>query len=81
MYLIYKIDIFCYNHIGDSMNEEFKMCEEIIKKVRWYMERKDYAGLRLYLDEEEEKVEKSRKMSKNVEAEYIDSLVKDLDNT
>ncbi len=26
-------------------------------------------------------VEKSRKMSKNVEAEYIDSLVKDLDNT
>lgn len=45
------------------------------------MERKDYAGLRLYLDEEEEKVEKSRKMSKNVEAEYIDSLVKDLDNT
>lgn len=63
------------------MNEEFKMCEEIIKKVRWYMERKDYAGLRLYLDEEEEKVEKSRKMSKNVEAEYIDSLVKDLDNT
>lgn len=57
------------------------MCEEIIKKVRWYMERKDYAGLRLYLDEEEEKVEKSRKMSKNVEAEYIDSLVKDLDNT
>ena len=57
------------------------MCEEIIKKVRWYMERKDYKGLRLYLDEEEEKVEKSRKMSKNVEAEYIDSLVKDLDNT
>lgn len=63
------------------MNEEFKMCEEIIKKVRWYMERKDYAGLRLYLDEEEKKVEKSRIMSKNVEAEYIDSLVKDLDNT
>lgn len=63
------------------MNEEFKMCEEIIKKVRWYMERKDYAGLRLYLDEEEKEVEKSRIMSKNVEAEYIDSLVKDLDNT
>lgn len=57
------------------------MCEEIIKKVRWYMERKDYAGLRLYLDEEEKEVEKSRIMSKNVEAEYIDSLVKDLDNT
>lgn len=57
------------------------MCEEIIKEVRWYIERKDYAGLRLYLDEKEKEVEKSRKMSKNVEAEYIDSLVKDLDNT
>lgn len=63
------------------MNGEFKMCEEIIKEVRWYIERKDYAGLRLYLDEKEKEVEKSRKMSKNVEAEYIDSLVKDLDNT
>lgn len=57
------------------------MCEEIIKKVRWYIERKDYAGLRLYLDKKEKEVEKSRKMSKNVETEYIDSLVKDLDNT
>ncbi len=57
------------------------MCEEIIKEVRWYVERKDYAGLRLYLDEKEKEVEKSRKMSKNVEVEYIDSLVKDLDNT
>lgn len=57
------------------------MCEEIIKEVRWYIERKDYAGLRLYLDEKEKEVEKSRIMSKNVEAEYIDSLVKDLDNT
>ncbi len=57
------------------------MCEEIIKKVRWYMERKDYVGLRLYLDEKEKEVEKSRIMSKNYEAEYIDSLVKDLDNT
>ena len=57
------------------------MCEEIIKEVRWYIERKDYAGLKLYLDEKEKEVEKSRKMSKNVEAEYIDSLVKDLDNT
>lgn len=57
------------------------MCEEIIKKVRWYMERKDYTGLRLYLDEKEKEVEKSREISKNVEAEYIDSLIKDLDNT
>lgn len=57
------------------------MCEEIIKEVRLYIERKDYAGLRLYLDEKEKEVEKSRIMSKNVEAEYIDSLVKDLDNT
>ena len=57
------------------------MCEEIIKKVRWYIERKDYTGLKLYLDEKEKEVEKSRKMSKNVEAEYIDSLVKDLYNT
>ena len=57
------------------------MCEEIIKEVRWYIERKDYTGLKLYLDEKEKEVEKSRKMSKNVEAEYIDRLVKDLDNT
>lgn len=57
------------------------MCEEIIKKVKWYMERKDYDGLRLYLDEKEKEAEKCRIMSKNVEAEYIDNLVKDIDNT
>lgn len=59
--------------------EELKLCKEIIKKVKWYMERKDYEGLRLYLDEKEKQVELGGKMSKNVEAEYIDSLVKELD--
>lgn len=57
------------------------MCEEIIKEVRWYVERKDYTGLKLYLDKKEKEVERNRIMSKNVEAEYIDSLVKDLDNS
>lgn len=45
------------------------------------MERKDYAGLRLYIDEKEKEVENSRKISKNIETEYIDNLIKDLDNT
>jgi len=61
--------------------EELKLCKEIIKKVKWYMERKDYAGLRLYIDEKEKEVENSRKISKNIETEYIDNLIKDLDNT
>lgn len=43
------------------------------------MERKDYNGLRLYIDEREKYVENCRIMSKNKEEEYIDSLVKDLD--
>ena len=43
------------------------------------MERKDYAGLRLYIEEREKYVENCRIMSKNKEEEYIDSLVKELD--
>jgi len=54
------------------------MCKEILKKVKWYMERKDYSGLRLYIEEREKYVENCRIMSKNKE-EYIDSLVKELD--
>lgn len=61
--------------------EELELCKEIIKKVKWHMERKDYNGLRIYIDEMEKKVEKCRIMSKNVEAEYIDNLIKGLDNT
>lgn len=61
--------------------EELELCKEIIKKVKWHMERKDYNGLRIYIDEMEKKVEKCRIMSKNVVAEYIDNLIKGLDNT
>ena len=43
------------------------------------MERKDYSGLRLYIEEREKYVENCRIMSKNKEEEYIDSLVKELD--
>lgn len=59
--------------------EELKLCEEIINKVKWFMERKDYNGLRLYIEEREKYVENCRIMSKNKEEEYIDSLVKELD--
>ena len=52
------LSYFCYNSIGDYV-EELKLCKEIIKKVKWYMERKDYAGLRLYIDEKEKEVEKN----------------------
>lgn len=69
---------FCYNLLGDNM-EELKLCEEIINKVKWFMERKDYNGLRLYIEEREKYVENCRIMSKNKEEEYIDSLVKELD--
>ena len=31
--------------------EELKICKEIINKVKWYTERKDYNGLKLYIDE------------------------------
>ena len=40
------------------MENELKMCKEILKKVKWYMERKDYSGLRLYIEEREKYVKK-----------------------
>ncbi len=58
--------------------EELKLCKEIIKKVKWYMERKDYDGLRLYLDEKEKYIDNCSIVSRNEEADYIDELVKDL---
>lgn len=61
--------------------EELKLCKEIVKKVKWYLERKDYVGLKMYIEETENNVEKCRIMSKNKEAEYIDSLIENLDNT
>ena len=42
------------------------------------MERKDYDGLRLYLDEKEKYIDNCSIVSKNEEADYIDELVKDL---
>ena len=58
--------------------EELKLCKEIIKKVKWYMERKDYDGLRLYLEEREKYIDNCSIISENKEADYIDDLVKDL---
>lgn len=58
--------------------EELKLCKEIIKKVKWHMERKDYNGLRLYLDEKEKYIDNCSITAKNKEAEYIDELVKEL---
>ena len=60
------------------MDSELKICKEMIRKIKWFMERKDYNGLRLYIDEREKYVENCRIMWKNKEEEYIDSLVKDL---
>ena len=58
--------------------EELKLCTEIIKKVKWYMERKDYDGLRLYLEEREKYIDNCSILSENTEVDYIDNLVKDL---
>ncbi len=58
--------------------EELKLCTEIIKKVKWYMERKDYDGLRLYLEEKEKYIDNCSIAIKNEESEYIDELIKDL---
>ena len=58
--------------------EELKLCKEIIKKVKWYMERKDYDGLRLYLEEKEKYIDNCSIAIKNEESEYIDELIKDL---
>lgn len=58
--------------------EELKLCTEIIKKVKWYIERKDYNGLRLYLDEKEKYIDNCSITIENEESEYIDGLIKDL---
>ena len=59
------------------MENGFKLCEEIIKDVRRYLERKDYTGLALYLDEKEKYVD-CCVLPKDPEEEYLDKLVKDL---
>ena len=62
------------------MEEEYKLSLEIIKEIREYLERKDYSGLRLYLDEKEKYVENCSIFSKTEEEKYIDGLIKELDN-
>jgi len=61
--------------------EELKICKEIIKNVKWYIERKDYKGLKIYIDREENDIKKNIVITRNAEAEYIDNLVKALDDT
>ena len=58
--------------------EELKTCKEIINKVKWYTERKDYNGLKLYIDEKEKFIDNYIINSNNAEEDYIDKLVKDL---
>ena len=58
--------------------EELKMCEEIINKGKWFMERKDYNGLRLYIDEKEKNIETYTNNLNYAEEEYMDSLVNNL---
>ena len=58
--------------------EELKICKEIINKVKWYTERKDYNGLKLYIDEKEKFIDNYIINSNNVEEDYIDKLVNDL---
>lgn len=58
--------------------EELKICKEIINKVKWYTERKDYNGLKLYLDEKEKYINNCSIEIENEESEYIDELIKDL---
>ena len=58
--------------------EELKICKEIINKVKWYTERKDYNGLKLYIDEKEKFIDNYIINSNNAEVVYIDKLVNDL---
>ena len=55
--------------------EELKICKEIINKVKWYTERKDYNGLKLYIDEKEKFIDNYIINSNNAEEDYIDKLV------
>ena len=55
------------------------MCEENLNKVKWFIERKDYNGLRLYRGEKREKHRKHIANNLNyAEEEYMDSLVNNL---
>lgn len=74
---IARLRYFCYNFFGDNM-EELKICKEIINKVKWYTERKDYNGLKLYIDEKEKFIDNYIINSNNAEEDYIDKLVNDL---
>lgn len=58
--------------------EELKICKEIINKVKWYTERKDYNGLKLYIDEKKKFIDNYIINSNNAEEDYIDKLVNDL---
>lgn len=58
--------------------EELKICKEIINKVKWYTERKDYNGLKIYIDEKEKFIDNYIINSNNAEEDYIDKLVNDL---
>ena len=50
----------------------------IENKVKWYTERKDYNGLKLYIDEKEKFIDNYIINSNNAEEDYIDKLVNDL---
>lgn len=62
-----------------ELESEYEFCKTLIKNIKKFLDRKDYTGLKLYIDKEENYVENCRILSKSAEEEYLDSLVKDLD--
>lgn len=62
-----------------ELESEYEFCKTFIKNIKKFLDRKDYTGLKLYIDKEENYVENCRMLSKSAEEKYLDSLVKDLD--
>ena len=60
------------------MDSELKICKEMIRKIKWFMERKDYNGLRLYIDEKEKYVNNYISIVNTAEKDYIDNLIEGL---
>lgn len=55
------------------------VCDDILKTTKKYIEKKNYEGLKEYIERKEKYVEICRKKQKNETSEYIDKLVVSLD--
>lgn len=53
-------------------------CQNIICRVKKYLNEKDMEGLKRYIEKEEISINQCRIMSKNESADYIDTLIKEL---